>query len=111
MSQAVLPGAGDRAIAIFGDWVEGRYDDVAAANFDATMTEELPPGKIAAAWAQITGMVGTYQRMGEPFVRQLGDYTVVDVPMEFEAGEMKGRVAFNADGQVSGLFVLNPDVP
>jgi hypothetical protein len=111
MSQAVLPGAGDRAIAIFGDWVEGRYDDVAAANFDATMTEELPPGKIAAAWAQITGMVGTYQRMGEPFVRQLGGYTVVDVPMEFEAGEMKGRVAFNADGQVSGLFVLNPDVP
>jgi hypothetical protein len=111
MSQAVLPGAGDKAIALFSDWVEGRYDDVAAANFDATMTTELPVGKIAAAWAQIIGMVGTYQRMGEPFVRQLGDYTVVDVPMEFEASEMKGRVAFNAGGQVSGLFILNPDTP
>ena len=111
MSRAVLPGAGDRAIALFGDWVEGKYDDVAAANFDPTMTAELPVDKIAAAWAQITGMVGTYQRMGEPFVRQLGDYTVVDVPMEFEASEMKGRVAYNADGQVSGLFILNPDAP
>jgi hypothetical protein len=111
MSQAVLPGAGDRAIAIFSDWVEGRHAEVAAANFDATMTAELPVEKIAAAWAQIIGMVGTYQRMGEPFVRQLGDYTVVDVPMEFEASEMKGRVAFNADGQVSGLFILNPDTP
>jgi Protein of unknown function (DUF3887) len=111
MSQAVLPDAGDRAIALFGDWVEGRYDDVAAANFDATMTTELPVEKIAAAWAQIIGMVGAYQRMGEPFVRQLGDYTVVDVPMEFEASEMKGRVAFNTGGQVSGLFILNPDAP
>jgi hypothetical protein len=111
MSQAVLPDAGDRAIALFSDWVEGRYDGVAAANFDATMTAELPVDKIAAAWAQITGMVGTYQRMGEPFVRQQGDYTVVDVPMEFEASEMKGRVAFNAGGQVSGLFILNPDTP
>ncbi len=54
-------------------------------------------------------MAGTYQRMGEPFVRQLDDYTVVDVPMEFKVNEMKGRVAFNADGQVSGLFILNPD--
>jgi hypothetical protein len=111
MSQAVLPGAGDRAIAIFSDWVAGRYDDVAAASFDETMTKELPPEKIAAASAQITGMVGIYQRMGEPFVRQLGDYTVVDIPMEFEASEMKGRVAFNAEGQVSGLFILNPDAP
>jgi Protein of unknown function (DUF3887) len=111
MNQAVLPAAGDRAVAIFSDWVEGRYDEVAAANFDATMTKELPPADIAAAWAQIIGMVGAYQRIGEPFVRQLGDYTVVDVPMEFEASEMKGRVAFNADGQVSGLFILNPDTP
>jgi Protein of unknown function (DUF3887) len=111
MSDAVLPGAGDRAIAIFSDWTQGRPGDVATADFDATMTKELPPEKIAAAWAQIIGMVGAYQRMGEPFVRQLGDYTVVDIPMEFEAGEMKGRVAFNAGGQVSGLFILNPDVP
>ena len=111
MSKAILPGAGDRAIALFSDWVDGRYGDVAAANFDATMTAELPVDKIAEAWAQIAGMVGTYQRMGEPFVRQLGDYTVVDVPMEFEASEMKGRVAFNAGGQVSGLFILNPDTP
>ena len=111
MSQAVLPDAGDRATALFSDWVDGRYDDVAAANFDPTMTAELPVDKIAAAWAQIIGMVGTYQRMSEPFTRQLGDYTVVDVPMEFEASEMKGRVAFNTEGQVSGLFILNADTP
>jgi Protein of unknown function (DUF3887) len=111
MSKAVLPGAAERAIAIFSDWTEGRFEAVVAANFDEIMTRELPVEKIAAASAQVTGLVGAYQGMGEPFVRQLGDYTVVDIPMEFEASEMKGRVAFNADGQVSGLFILNPDVP
>ena len=82
-----------------------------AANFDfaATLTVKFPIEKLAAAWTQVTGPFGTYQRMdGEPFVRQLGDQTMVDVPMEFEAGVRRGRVVFNADGQVSGLFILNP---
>lgn len=111
MNQAILPGAGERATGIFGDWADGRYDAVAAAGFDATMAEQLPADKLAAAWAQIVGMVGEYQGLDEPFVRQQGDYTVVDVPMRFEASEMKGRVAFNAEGQVSGLYILNPDTP
>lgn len=111
MNQHVLPNAGDRAIGILAAWSEGRYDDVAASGFDATLTEKLPPEAIASAWAQIAGMVGAYQHMGEPFSRQLGDYTVVDVEMNFESGPMKGRVAFNRDGKVSGLFILNPDTP
>jgi hypothetical protein len=36
---------------------------------------------------------------------------VVDVPLAFERGPMKGRVAFDAQGKISGLFVLYPDVP
>jgi hypothetical protein len=111
MSQAAVPGAGERAVAIFSDWAGGRYDAVVAAGFDETMARALPADKVAGAWASVVAMVGAYQRMGEPFVRQLGDYTVVDVPMEFDAGSMKGRVAFNGQGQVSGLFILNPDVP
>lgn len=75
------------------------------------MTEQLPAEQMAAAWAQVIGMVGEYQQMGEPLVRQLGDYTVVDIPLSFEAGEMKGRVAYNGDGQVAGLFVLIPEAP
>ena len=110
MSHAVPPGAGDRAIAFLSNWAEGRCADVAANfDFDATFTAKFPIEKAASAWAQVTGPFGTYQRMGgEPFVRQLGDYTVVDVPMEFEAGVRRGSVFFNADGQVSGLFIVNP---
>jgi hypothetical protein len=56
-------------------------------------------------------MVGGYQGMREPLVRQLGDHTVADVPLRFEAADMKGRVAFDTQGRVAGLFVLSADAP
>jgi hypothetical protein len=110
MNKAVLPGAGLRATELVIDWIEGRYDQV-RASFDATMAAQLSTESLAAAWAGVIGMVGEYERMGEPLVRQLGDYTVVDIPLEHEAGTMKARLSFNGAGEVAGLYVLNPDVP
>ena len=40
---------------------------------------------------------------------QAGDYTVVDVPLRFEAAELTGRVSYDRAGQVSGLFFRNHD--
>jgi uncharacterized protein DUF3887 len=98
------------AADLIAAWSDGRYDEV-TRHFDTTVAERLPAAALAAAWAQVIGMVGGYDQMGQPLVRQLGDYTVVDIPLSFETGQMKGRVAYNAQGQVAGLFVLRPDVP
>jgi len=108
MSETILPGAADRATQLMIDWIEQRYDQV-AADFDETMTEKLPVSQLPAAWAQLIGMVGSYQGMAAPTARAAGDLTIVDIPMTFEASEMKGRVVYNADGKVAGLFVLRPD--
>lgn len=110
MNDAALPGAADRATQLFIHWIEGHHDQI-VANFDATMTAQLPPDQLAAAWAQVIGMVGAYGRMDKPLVQQLGDHTVVDIPLTFEAGDMKGRVTYNSQGQVSGLFILTPETP
>ena len=48
---------------------------------------------------------------GEPLVRRIGDLTVVDIPLCYEAGDMKARVAFDADEKVASMFILNPDTP
>ncbi len=32
--------------------------------------------------------------MGDPFARTLGKYTVVDLPLLFEAGDLIGRVTY-----------------
>jgi hypothetical protein len=108
MSNAILPEAAAKATQIMIDWIEERYDQV-AADFDDTMTEQLPAGRLAAAWAQVIGLVGSYQGMGEPMTHQAGDLTIVDIQLTFEASDMKGRVVFDAEGRVAGLFILKPD--
>ena len=90
------------------DWIEERYGQV-TADFSDKMAKKLPATRMAAAWAQVIGMVGSYQGMGEPMTRQAGDLTIVDIPLTFEASEMKGRVVFDTDGKVAGLFILKPD--
>jgi Protein of unknown function (DUF3887) len=108
MSEAMIPDAAGRATQLMIDWIEGRYD-VVTAGFNQIMAEKMSAGGLADAWAQLTGLVGRYERLGEPAARQAGDLTIVDIPMSFEASDMKGRVVYDKDGKVTGLFVLSPD--
>lgn len=108
MDRTTLERADERAQAVFAALAAGRWAE-AAADFDETMAAQLTPAQLGDTWAVVIGAVGAYERAGEPFVRRQGDYTVVDVPLAFEAGDMTGRVSFHADGRVAGLFVLNPE--
>jgi Protein of unknown function (DUF3887) len=108
MRDAVLPGAAERATQLMIDWIEGRYDRV-TADFSQVMSEKMSADGLADAWAQLAGLVGRYEQLGEAVARQAGDLTIVDIPMSFEASEMKGRVVYDKDGKVTGLFVLLPD--
>ena len=103
--EPVLPGARDRARQLFGDLTAGRWADV-CAQFGDAVAAKLDPPRLAAAWAQVIGMAGEYERHGEPSVYQAGDFTVVDLPLFFEAGERMGRVSYDRDGRVAGLFFL-----
>lgn len=108
MAQALLPGATELAATLLADLMSGRYDEV-RRDFDDTMRKTLDATKLADTTAQLAGMVGAYEGMGGPFARAQHDFTVVDVPLRFEAGEMVGRVVYRSDGQVAGLFVLRPE--
>jgi hypothetical protein len=107
-----ITDAADRAITILADWFDERYGAV-AATFDATLAGSLTPENLAAARTHLAGTAGPYRRLGdpEPVVRQVGEYTVADVPLVFEAGLMKGRVTFGPAGQVAGLYVLPVGTP
>lgn len=109
MSRDVPPGAADRAVALVTRLVQGRWEEV-AGEFDERMRERVDTGRLAAGWAHTVGMIGSFERMGEPFAHRAGDDTVVDIPLHFEAGEATCFVRFGRDGKVAGLL-LRPASP
>lgn len=117
---AVLP-AGGPATASGPAASAGRYDAIAtetldsvvhgdftaaAARFDPTLRGLLPPAALAAGWAAYQDELGRYRSHGGPRDTELGDLTVVDMPlrMERQAGEF--RVTFHEDASIAGLFFL-----
>jgi hypothetical protein len=101
----LVPGARELAAQLFGDLVAGRWAAV-CAQFGPAVAARLDPAGLAAAWAQVIGLAGQFERRGEPAAARAGDYTVVDVPLFFEAGERTGRVSYDQDARVAGLFFL-----
>lgn len=107
-----MADAAERAVKIVTDVLEGRMDE-ARASFDAQVLAAFTDKVRGDALATVAGMVGAFEGFGEgePFVRRIGDHTVVDIPLRYEAGEMKARVAFDAEEKVAGLFILTPQTP
>jgi hypothetical protein len=108
MNTSIKPGAAEHATQLVIDWIAGDYPAL-SADFNAEVAEKASAEIMASAWATVIGMVGAYEGMGQPRVRQWGDYTVVDIPLSFEAGEMNARVAYDADGKVAGVHAVPPD--
>jgi len=113
MDKTVRMGdAAERATTIVAAVLEGRMDE-ARQSFNAQVLEAFTDEVRGSALATIAGLVGAFEGFGEgePLVRRIGDLTVVDIPLCYEAGDMKARVAFDADEKVASMFILNPDTP
>ncbi|MFJ9631843.1 DUF3887 domain-containing protein [Streptomyces sp. NPDC101175] len=107
-----MSDAEERAITIVTAVLEGRMEE-ARQSFNAQVLEAFTDKVRGDGLATVTGLVGEFEGFGEgaPFVRRIGDHTVVDIPLRYEAGDMKARVAFDADEKVAGIFVLAPETP
>lgn len=105
-----MADAAERALEIVTDVLEGRMDK-ARQSFNAQVLAAFTDEVRGSALATVTGMVGAFEGFGEaePFVRRIGDHTVVDIPMRYEAGDMKARVAFDTNEEVAGIFILVPE--
>ena len=104
MSTEIAPGLADRAVTILACLAEGRWEE-ARRDFNAKMSEGLDARRLADGWARMASLVGAYEGMGEPFAHRVADNTVVEIPLRFEAGEATGRVVFDEDGKVTGLWL------
>ena len=71
------------------------------------MRDGLSEDALAAAWAQIVGRSGAYERHGEPEVARAGDVTVTNTPLALEAGDYVARISFRDDRTIAGLYILD----
>jgi hypothetical protein len=107
-----MTDAAERAVEIITDVLDGHMDR-ARPSFNAQVLAAFTDEVRGNALATVAGLVGAFEGFGpgDPFARRIGDLTVVDIPLRYEAGEMKARVAFDADEKVAGLFILPPETP
>ncbi|MFD5816721.1 DUF3887 domain-containing protein [Streptomyces sp. NPDC059618] len=107
-----MTDAAARATEIAAAVLDGRMDE-ARRSFNAEVLAAFTDEVRLDGLATVAGLVGAFEGFGEgePFVRRIGDHTVVDVPLRYEAGDMKARVAFDTDEKVAGLFILAPETP
>lgn len=111
MTQDLLPDAANRATALFAELVAGHFDSIRPDLTDE-VARRLGPNGLADTTAQVAGLVGAYEGMGEAFAKPYPpNLTVVDVSLRFEAGDMTGRVTYDPTGRIAGLFVLGPEFP
>jgi hypothetical protein len=104
----IPPDAIDRARALFGDFTEGRWEQARSKLHQDIHGHPDVVGRIAHGWARTASPVGGLERVGQPSARQFGDYTLVELPLAFNAGEGLGRVALDQEGKVAGLSVQYP---
>jgi len=109
-TEFVPAGLTERALAIFVAQAEGRWEDV-RREFDENMRDKLDAARLAAGWAHTIAMIGNLERIGDPFAFQADDYTLVNVPLHFEAAEATGRVTFDLAAKVAGLFIRPAAAP
>lgn len=104
----IPPDAIHQARALFGDFTEGRWEQARDKLHHDMRGPVDVVGHIADRWAGTAGPTGGFERVGEPSARQFGDYTLVEVPVTFKAGQGLGRVALDQQGKVAGLSVQYP---
>jgi hypothetical protein len=107
MTRAVPPGEVQRATEFVARFTAGRWEEV-IADFNGAMRERHDGNLLASGWAQMIGMFGNYQGSGEVSPVPAGDGTVVDVRLDFEAGQAMLFVRFDRDGKVAGLGLHPP---
>ena len=105
MSAEIAPGAADRAVTIVACLAEGRWEE-ARRDFNAKIGEALDDRRLADAWARMASLVGRTTRVSAG--RSPAGWpmrTVIEVPLRCKAGEATGRVVFDEDGKVTGLWL------
>ena len=105
-----IADAGAKATQVIEHLLAKRWDEL-WATFDERVTKVASVEIFQSTLATAKAAYGEVVALGTPKSSVVGGYTVVDVPIACERGDGIGRVSFDADEKVAGLFLLPADAP
>lgn len=107
MAQDIPPETENRLRSLFGDLIEGRWEK-ARDEFDEGLRGHVTADMIARRWTDVTPPGGGFEGMGALSARQSGDYSVVTVPLSYQAGDTTAHIVLDRAGKVAGLETKYP---
>jgi dienelactone hydrolase len=78
----------------------------AGRDFDSAMQKAMPPEKLTELWKAMTGQVGAFQKQLGLRTEPTPKHEVVWVTCRFEKLPLDFKIVFNADQQITGLFIV-----
>lgn len=96
----------DRARSVFSQIAQGDVEAV-CDEFDEQMSAAMTPAALGDTWASVLAAVGQLESTGDASAHRVNGMYVIDIPLDFEAGSMVGKVTFRESGEIAGLFILN----
>jgi dienelactone hydrolase len=82
----------------------------AVATFDDQMRAALPTDKLAAAWTQIEGAMGSLGHVDSIALEPVRDSRVAIARTSFARGSLVLKISVDPHGKISGFFI-EPDAP
>ena len=104
-SNETLIDAPTRALEALRQFLAGDFEELRVA-FDQRMKEACSVSLLDSVRSQLAAELGQVSNLGDPTVTPRSGYSVVDVPITYEKGRRKGRVAFDPEARIAGFFVL-----
>ncbi|HZV52623.1 MAG TPA: hypothetical protein VFD49_23035 [Candidatus Dormibacteraeota bacterium] len=72
---------------------------------DEVVRRRLNVLQLERGWVGMACRFGRLEHIGVPSGRRVGDDTLIEAPLHFEAGDVRGLVRFSLDGNVTGLAI------
>ena len=95
--------ARQKAEAVMESLIEGDYRG-AAADFNETMTNDLPPSELEKIWEQLLAQAGNVVELKESRIQQHGDHFIVELDYEYEKYPLTTKITVDPEGKIAGLF-------
>lgn len=76
----------------------------AASEFNTSMTQALPPAKLAEVWQQLKSQAGAFTEITATRRETAQGNTLFTLTSRFERTSLDVKVAFDSNAKVAGLF-------